>query len=816
MSQRTIAIAASAAALVALTGVAVASPAAATPQAPPRPHQPAGPSAFADAPFTLDPSPSVRKRAIARAQKAIAAHPGRAHRAGGHEFTARSVVVDRDGSADVRFDRTYRGLPVYGGDLVVHLRPDGSYGALETASDTAGAIRTTPKVRASAAAGIARTQLKGTVSAVSKPKLAIKMEGRSAALVWQTVVTGVRADRTPSKLHVLVDAQKGGVVQSDDEVSTFVPSGVRTAPAATTPATALTQGTGHGIYVGTVNLDLTQSGSTWTMRDPSHGNGYTTNLNHATSGTGTVFSNSTGEFGNGSNSDPSSAGVDAHYGAAMTYDYFKNVHDRNGIFGDGSGVPSRTHYGNAYVNAFWDGSQMTYGDGEGNARPLVEIDVAGHEMSHGVSGAIVGWGENGETGGMNEGTSDIFGTMVEFYANNPVDKPDYTMGELIDIFGNGDPLRYMYNPALDGQSPNCWDSGNGGLDPHYSMGPLNHWFFLTAVGSGDHGYGNSPTCNNSTVTGIGNDKAAKIWFKALASYANSNENYADARVDSLKAAADLYGTHCTEYNTVMAAWAAVSVTGSDPVPGECPGQGDNPKVTNPGNQTGTVGTAVNLAVQASDPNGETLSYSATGLPAGLSINASSGVISGTPTTAGSSTVTVTAKNTSGLTGTASFTWTVNPPGGGCSAPGDKVSNGGFESGTSPWTTTSGVVSSNSDGETAHSGTHYAWLDGYGRTHTDSATQSVTIPAGCKATLTYYVHIDTAETTGVTAYDNLTVKVGGTTVAAYSNLDANSGYVQKSIDVSAYAGRTVTLSFSGTEDAALYTSFVIDDVAVNAS
>ncbi len=118
-------------------------------------------------------------------------------------------------------------------------------------------------MRASAAARLARKQLKGTVSSVSKPKLAIKMEGRSATLVWQTVVSGVRADRTPSKLHVMVDAQKGRVVQSNDEVHTFVPSGVQSAP-----ATALTQGSGHGIYVGTVNLDLTQSGGTWTMRDP--------------------------------------------------------------------------------------------------------------------------------------------------------------------------------------------------------------------------------------------------------------------------------------------------------------------------------------------------------------------------------------------------------------------------------------------------------------------------------------------------------------------------------------------------------------------
>jgi hypothetical protein len=338
---------------------------------------------------------------------------------------------------------------------------------------------------------------------------------------------------------------------------------------------------------------------------------------------------------------------------------------------------------------------MTYGDGSGNARPLVEIDVAGHEMSHGVSGALTGWDETGETGGMNEGTSDIFGTMVEFYANNPVDTPDYTMGELINISGNNQPLRWMYNPSLDGSSPNCWNSSNGSLDPHYSMGPLNHWFFLAAVGSGNTAYGNSPTCDGSTITGIGNDKAGKIWYKALASYANSAENYHQARIDSLKAAADLYGAHCTEYNTINAAWAAVSVTGTDPVPGggNCGGQPGSPSVTNPGSQSGTVGDSVNLQVHATDPGGEALTYSATGLPAGLSINSSTGVVSGTLTTAGTSSVTVTAKNTDNATGSATFTWTVTgggtPPPTGCGnlpawsattayVPGDQVSYNGHK------------------------------------------------------------------------------------------------------------------------------------------
>jgi Zn-dependent metalloprotease len=789
-----------------------ASPAHAAPAQAPKPQ--AGHSAFTPDGFTTNPSPGTRKQAIADARKALSAHKGTGHVKSGDAFTPRTVVVAKNGAADVRFDRTFHGLPVYGGDLVVHLKPGGSYRALNTATPAA-AVSTTPKVAASAAASTSRGRLHGTVTKVGTPHLAVWATGRSSQLVWETVVRGVRTDQTPSVLHVLVDAAKGKVVTQRDEIETLLSPAQQRAARARNAVTPLVGGNGNSIYSGTVPIDLTQSGSTYQMKDPSHGNGYTTNLNHSTSGTGTIFSNSTGTFGNGTNSDPASAGVDAHYGAAETFDYYKNTHGRNGIFGNGAGVPSRTHYGNNYVNAFWDGSQMTYGDGSSNARPLVEIDVAGHEMSHGVSGALTGWDETGETGGMNEGTSDIFGTMVEFYANNAKDTPDYTMGELININGDNTPLRYMYQPSLDGASPNCWTSSNGSLDPHYSMGPLNHWFFLLAVGSGNHGYGNSPTCNSSTVTGVGNDKAGKIWYRALASYATSSENYSRARTDSLKAAADLYGTHCSEYNTVNAAWAAVSVTGTDPVPGTCPGQPGAPSVTNPGNQTSTVGTAASLQIQATDPNGQTLTYSATGLPAGLSINASSGLISGTPTTAGTSSVTVTAKNTSNATGSTTFTWTVNPVGGGCSSPGNKVGNGGFESGTSPWTTSSGVVSANGNGETAHSGTHFAWLDGYGTTHTDTATQSITIPAGCTASLSLWLHIDTSET-GSTAYDKLTVKIGSTTLATYSNTSAASGYANKTFDVSSFAGQTVTLSFTGTEDSSLQTSFVLDDVAVNAS
>src|SRR6185295_4433937 len=154
--------------------------------------------------------------------------------------------------------------------------------------------------------------------------------------------------------------------------------------------------------------------------------------------------------------DSSTVAADAHYGVSKTWDYYKNVHGRNGIANNGVGALSRVHYGRGYVNAFWsDGCFcMTFGDGDNGVRfnPLIALDVAGHEMSHGVTSRTAGLVYSGESGGLNEATSDIFGTMVEFYAANASDAGDYLIGEKIyKPATTGDALRYMYNPGLDGK-----------------------------------------------------------------------------------------------------------------------------------------------------------------------------------------------------------------------------------------------------------------------------------------------------------------------------------------------------------------------------
>ncbi|HET6210575.1 MAG TPA: Ig domain-containing protein, partial [Jatrophihabitans sp.] len=256
----------------------------------------------------------------------------------------------------------------------------------------------------------------------------------------------------------------------------------------------------------------------------------------------------------------------------------------------------------------------------------------------------------------------------------------------------------------------------------------------------------------------------------------------------------------------------VMLNGTEWLAGAGGGSTGGVTVTNPGSQTGTVGSAVSLQLSAS---GGTAPYTWTagGLPTGLSAS-TSGLISGTPSAAGSYTVTVTAKDATGATGSASFSWTINPTGGGCSSPGQKLGNPGFESGNTVWSASSSVIGQNGSSEPAHSGSWDAWLDGYGSAHTDTLSQSVTIPSGCTATFTFYLHIDTAETTTTTAYDKLTVKAGSTTLATYSNLNHNTGYALKSFPVA--AGQTVSLSFTGVEGSQLQTSFVLDDLALTLS
>ncbi|GIE36566.1 zinc metalloprotease [Actinoplanes italicus] len=621
----------------------------------------------AAAPPPTPAAPPSEAQAVDRADDIVAARPADIEAGAGESYSVYRTKVDANGAAHVRYTREYRGLRVYGGDFVVHTKPGGAYDGTSVGLDAPLTLGTTAKVSAEKAEKAAKARFSGEITGSAAPELFVDASTGAGRLAWETVVTGWAEDKqTPSTLHVISDAQTGAYIGEFDDVETVA-------------------GTGASVYSGSVSVDTTLSGSTYSMIDPSHGSGRTCDMNNRTSGTCTTFTDADNNWGNGATSDRASAAVDAHFGAAKTFDYFKNVHGRNGIFGNGTGVPSRVHYGSAYVNAFWDGSQMTYGDGSGNTRPLVSLDVAGHEMAHGVTENVVSGGltYSGESGGLNEATSDIFGSMVEFYANTSADPGDYQIGEKINIRGNGTPLRYMYNPTLDGSSHGCWATNTNSIDVHYSSGPANHFFFNLAEGSGATAFGTSPLCGSAAaVTGIGRDKAAAIWYRALDVYFTSNTRYVNSstpantsRAYTLRAATDLYGQCSTEYRTVQAAWTSVNVAGNDTA---CPVGNDFSVSVAPASAAVNPGSSATATVSTAVTNGsaQTVTFSASGLPTGATATFSPASV----TAGGTSTVTIATSastpagtysvslNGAGgsVTRSATFALTVNGPAG-CSA-----------------------------------------------------------------------------------------------------------------------------------------------------
>ncbi|MFL6164533.1 MAG: M4 family metallopeptidase [Jatrophihabitantaceae bacterium] len=742
-------------------------------------------SAFAVAGLAVSPGATAapaQPQALAAqtAAQLVASRPALLHASANDAYIAHSVISTREGLQYVPYDRTYKGLPVYGGDFVVVTNSAGQ--VLSTAVAQTSAINlasTTPARSAAQAASTARGKAAGkAVDAVSTSRQVVLALG-TPRLAWETVVSS-HTGAIPSKLHVFTDANTGAVAYTYDEVR---------------------EGTGTAAYNGPnpVTIDTSHpTSSTWTMTDPIR-----SGINCRDFTSHAVLSGSDDVWGNGSAASQETGCVDALFDVQHEWSMLSSWLGRNGITGTGGGFP--ISMGLNDVNAYYDGTQVAVGHNNAGSN-IASLDVVGHEFGHGVDDHTPG---GIGSSAVAEFTADVFGALTEGYSNEPAayDPPDYTVGEEVNLTGSG-PIRYMYHPSLISGTPDCYSSSVPSMETHTAAGPGNHWFYLVAEGTNPtDGQPTSPTCNATSVTGIGLQTAGKIFYNAMLAKTTSM-TYLKYRTATLNAAKNLFPGSCANFNVVKAAWDAVSVPAQTGDP-TCTSSG-TVTVTNPGSQTGTVGVAKSLQMSAS---GGTAPYtwSATGLPPGLSINSSTGLISGTPTTAGSYSSTVTAHDSGTGTGSTTFSWTIGTTGG-CS--GQLLGNPGFETGSaSPWTASAGVIDS-SAAEPAHSGSWKAWLDGYGTTHTDTLSQSVTIPSGCTGTFSFWLHIDTSETTTITAFDKLTVKAGATVLATYSNLNKNTGYALKSFTVS--GGQTVSLSFSGVEDSSLQTSFVIDDTALNLS
>ncbi|WP_283133666.1 M4 family metallopeptidase [Rhizohabitans arisaemae] len=622
--------------VAAFTGIVVALSAptavASAPQAPPTP--------------TPSPTPPASLAALS-ADRLVQSQSARLFTSAKDEIHRLGVVSGHAGLQYVSYGRTHAGLPVYGGDFVVVTDATGRVLSTSVAQDRTLSVGTTPKISSAKAAEIARAQLK-EVTDSTEPVLTVMAEG-SGRLAYKVEVNGPnnRNPRIESRLHVYVDARTGAVAESSDLVKA-----------------------GHGIshYHGQVTVGTTPVAGGYALNDPARPGLACGGQN------GTHFTSPDDHWGDGTGTHLETACVDAMYAGAKEWDMLGAWLGRSGLDGAGGGFPARV--GLADVSAYWTGSHISLGRSMDGQRHATAMDVVAHEFGHAIFQHTPGGatGSN-EKDALNESAGDIFAALTEFYANEPAtfDPPDYDVGEEFDVVGNG-PIRRMHQPSLIPGHPDCYSPSVPNMDLYEASGVQNHWFYLLAAGSSPGGgLPDSPTCNGTSVTGIGIQKAGQVFMGALMRK-TTTWTHSLARKASLEAALALYPNSCTEFDTVKAAWNAVSVPAEPDEPGPCTVRSEFSMSLSPTSATVQAGQFATTTVSTTTTLGlpQNVVFSATGAPAGATVAfAPPSVVSGASSTM---TVTVPPGTTPGpynmiVTGdgdgtgmdqTAPFTLTVTP------------------------------------------------------------------------------------------------------------------------------------------------------------
>jgi Zn-dependent metalloprotease len=521
-----------------------------------------------------------------------------------HGFLVTAEHPGVQGTQVLRAAHTYKGVRVFGSDSVVVVDKSARI-VSESASDRRDQLGSgtsnklggptsdfsvKPTISSKAAIDAALASLTPSAVHVSPPSAeliiypivkterlpsaASKDESELNALDMQDVVDGyelaylvhtrmVQGDR-PLYYDTVVSAQDARIIDQWSMLQTVV-------------------GVGKSQYNGEVPINTTLANGSYQMIDASRGTGGSfgamaiTNANHGSSA-GKVYVNDSNTWGDGlqyvsggstTNANGQTAAVNAMWGLMNTYDMLGNALGWQSLDGHNTATYIAAHVNTAYDNAYYSDTCRCMFIGDGSSfNSLGSIDVIGHEMGHGVTAATSNLTYSGESGGLNESSSDINGEVVEAYARAggkgetiPASGNDWVMGK--EISKSGTPLRWMYRPSKDGSSPDAWSTSIKRIDVHYSSGPNNRMFYFLAQGSNadkqsDY-YSKYLVKNPAAMSGVGLDRAFRIWFKANTTMFTSSTNYADARNKMMEAAAELYGKASKEVIAVQRAYAAINV-----------------------------------------------------------------------------------------------------------------------------------------------------------------------------------------------------------------------------------------------------------------
>jgi Zn-dependent metalloprotease len=524
-----------------------------------------------------------------------------------HGFVVLVQHPGMQGTQVARVAHTFKGVPIFGSESVVVLDAAGRIQS-ESSSErraglgrnTAGAaaegpapgsdFSVTPAISSKQAIDAALGALGANARHVAPPSAELiiypmlrtertaeardKPEFELNALDVQEVVdryelaylvhTRMHVDDMPVYHDTVVSARDGAIIDQWNMLQTVV-------------------GVGKSQYNGEVPINTTLADGKYKMIDDTRGTGgmfgamAITNANHGTTA-GNVYVNDSNTWGDGKNyiargsttdANGQTAAVNAMWGLMNTYDTLKNIFGWQSLDGHNTATYIAAHVNTAYDNAYYSDTCRCMFIGDGSSFfSLGSIDVIGHEMGHGVTAATSNLTYSGESGGLNESASDINGEVVEAYARAggkgetiPAAGNDWVLGK--EISKSGTPLRWMYKPSKDGSSPDAWSSSLRRIDVHYSSGPNNRMFYFLSQGSNadkasDY-YSKYLVKAPAAMTGIGLDKAYRIWFKANTTKFTSSTNYADARAKMVESAEELFGKGSREATAVQRAYAAINV-----------------------------------------------------------------------------------------------------------------------------------------------------------------------------------------------------------------------------------------------------------------